>query len=106
MLHSTESNQSKREEDSTKVDKDKDQDQESTAKTKGLNAQNGQCGTADIAKRQVCLRVIPVKVSSGDNAREKITYATRDEGSNTTLVKESLVNELGHDWKVDLLILN
>ncbi|CAB4027382.1 Hypothetical predicted protein, partial [Paramuricea clavata] len=47
------------------------------------------------AKRQVCLRVIPVKVSSRDNSREKITYAIRDEGSNTTLVKESLVNELG-----------
>ncbi|CAB4031446.1 Gag-Pol poly [Paramuricea clavata] len=49
----------------------------------------------DIAKRQVCLRVIPVKVSSRDNSREKITYAIRHEGSNTTLVKESLVNELG-----------
>ena len=41
------------------------------------------------------MRVIPVKVSSRDNAREKITYAIWDEGSNTTLVKESLVNELG-----------
>ena len=81
LLHSTEY---KREEDSTKVDKDK----ESTAKPKGLNAQNGHCGTADIAKRQVCLRVIPVKVSGRDNSREKITYAIRDEGSNTTLVKE------------------
>ena len=43
LLHSTESNQSKQEEDSTKVDKD----QESTAKPKGLNAQNGHSGTAD-----------------------------------------------------------
>ena len=43
---------------------------------------------------QVCLRVIPVKVFSQDNGRKKITYAIRDEGSNTTLVKESLVQEL------------
>ena len=71
LLHSTESNQSKREEDSTKVDKDKDQ--ESTAKLKGLNAQNGHCGTADIAKRQVRLRVIPVKVSSRDKPEKKST---------------------------------
>jgi hypothetical protein len=39
--------------------------------------------------------VIPVKVFNRDNSREKITYAIRDEGSNTTLIRESLVNELG-----------
>ena len=58
------------------------------------DAQTGHCGASDATKRQVCLRVIPVKVFSQDNSREKITYAIRDEGSNTTLVKESLVEEL------------
>ena len=45
-------------------------------------------------KNRVCLRVIPVKVFGKDKGHEKITYAIRDEGSNTTLVKESLVKEL------------
>lgn len=45
-------------------------------------------------ERQVCLRVVPVRVFSWDNGREKITYAIQDEESNTTLVKESLVREL------------
>ena len=32
-----------------------------------------------------------------DKCREKLTYVIRDEGSNTTLVKESLVKELNLD---------
>ena len=47
------------------------------------------------AKRQVCLRVIPAKVFSKNSSKEKITYAIRDEGSNATMVKETLMNELG-----------
>ena len=58
------------------------------------DAQTGHCGASDAMKKQVCLRVVPVKVFSQDNSREKITFAIRDEGSNTTLVKESLVREL------------
>jgi hypothetical protein len=49
---------------------------------------------SDARKRQVCLQIIPVRVFSQDNNREKVTYAIRDEGSNTTLVKESLAREL------------
>ena len=41
------------------------------------------------------MRVIPVKVFSRNSSKEKITDAIRDEGSNATLVKESLMNELG-----------
>ena len=36
-----------------------------------------------------------MKVFGKDGSREKVTYAIRDEGSNMTLIKESLVSELG-----------
>ncbi|CAB4032849.1 Hypothetical predicted protein, partial [Paramuricea clavata] len=58
------------------------------------NVQTGHCGATGTIKNRVCLRVIPVKVFGKDRSCEKITYAIRDEGSNTTLVKESLVEEL------------
>ena len=58
-------------------------------------AQTGHCGTTGTEKKQVCLQVIPVKVFGRDNGQEEITYAIRDEGSNTTLVKESLAERLG-----------
>ena len=93
LLHSSELKQSKQDEDSTKASKVKDQ--EAQAEPTGPNAQTEHCGATDAAKRQVCLRVIPVKVFSRDSSKEKITYAIRDEGSNATLVKESLMNELG-----------
>ena len=57
------------------------------------NVQTGHCGATGTVKNRVCLRVIPVKVFGKDKGREKITYAIRDEGSNTTLIKESLVKE-------------
>ena len=60
-------------------------------------AQTGHCGAAETLKKQVCLRVVPVKVFGKDGGVEKVTYAIRDEGSNTTLVKESLANELKLD---------
>lgn len=60
-------------------------------------AQTGHCGAAETLKKQVCLRVVPVKVFGRDGGVEKVTYAIRDEGSNTTLVKESLANELKLD---------
>ena len=60
-------------------------------------AQTGHCGAAETLKKQVCLRVVPVKVFGKDGGVEKVTYAIRDEGSNTTLVKESLENELKLD---------
>lgn len=54
------------------------------------------CGTGTVNElnKRVCLRIIPVRVFGRDNDSEEITYAIRDEGSNTTLVKESLVNKL------------
>ena len=58
------------------------------------NVQTGHCGATGTIKNRVCLRVIPVKVFGKDRSCEKITYAIRDEGSNTTLVKGSLVEEL------------
>ena len=93
LLNSSELKQNKPDGDSTKANEVKDQ--EAQAEAKGPNAQTGHCGATDTMKRQVCLRVIPVKVFSRDSSREKITYATCDEGSNATLVKESLMNELG-----------
>ena len=45
-------------------------------------------GATDTAKRQVCLRVIPVKIFSRDSCKEKITDAIRDEGSNATWSKK------------------
>lgn len=93
MLHSSELKQSKQDEYSTKASEVKDQ--EAQPEPTGPNAQTGHRGATDTAKRQVCLRVIPVKVFSRDSSKEKITYAIRDEGSNATLVKESLMNELG-----------
>jgi hypothetical protein len=93
LLHSTEFNQTKQEERPKENSKDKDQD--SLTKSKVPNAQTGHCGATDMARKQVCLRVIPVKVFGKDGSREKVTYAIRDEGSNTTLIKESLVSELG-----------
>ncbi len=57
--------------------------------------QTGHCGATGTVKNRVCLRVIPVKVFGKDKGREKITYAIRDEGSNTTLVKESQRIEFG-----------
>ena len=91
LLHSNEPNERR-----SKGESDKGKEKEST-ETKVPDAQTGHCGASDMMNRQVCLRVIPVKVFSRDNNREKITYAIRDEGSNTTLVKESLVKELNLD---------
>ena len=79
LLHSSELKQNKQDGDSTKANEVKDQ--EAQAKAKGPNAQTGRCGATDTMKRQVCLRVIPLKVCSRDSSREKITYAIRDEGS-------------------------
>jgi hypothetical protein len=73
------------------------------------SVQTGHCGTTGTVKNRVCLRVIPVRVFGKDNGREKITYAIRDEGSNTTLVKQSLVEELhlgGHPIDFTLTTMN
>ena len=58
------------------------------------NVQTGHCGATGTIKNWVCLRVIPVKVFGKDKGRDKITYAIRDEGSSTTLIKKSLAKEL------------
>ena len=76
-----------------KFDERKERVSTETRNTEVPDAQTGHCGASDAMKRQVCLRIIPVRVFSQDNSREKITYAIRDEGSNTTLVKDSLVRE-------------
>ena len=57
------------------------------------NAQTGYCGATGTIKKRVCLRVIPVKILAGDSNEERITYAIRNEGSNTT-IKESLAKDL------------
>ena len=54
-------------------------DQDAQAEPTGPNAQTGHCAATDTAKRQVCLRIIPVKVFSRDSSKEKITYAIRDD---------------------------
>ena len=66
-------------------------------------------GTVDKLDKKVCLRVIPVKVFGRDSHQEEITYAIRDEGSNTTLVKESLMERLrvkGHPVNFQLTTMN
>jgi hypothetical protein len=88
ILHTTDDNQRRQEKKVSETCKDKEKD--SSAEPEVLNAQTGHGGANDVRK-QVCLRVIPVKVFNRGNSREKITYAICDEGSNTTLIKESLV---------------
>lgn len=89
MLHPVTTNQDK------EVKDDKEVQVPKTDKPAQVQmAQTGHCGATRTLNKSVCLRVIPVKVFWKDNGIEKVTYAIRDEGSNTTLVKESLANEL------------
>ena len=91
LLHMTESNDKGSECGPVKAG---EKESIGTKDMKVPDAQTGHCGASDARKRQVCLQVIPVRVFSQDNSHEKVTYAIQDEGSNTTLVKESLAREL------------
>lgn len=57
-------------------------------------AVNVTVGVVGIRHPRVCFKVIPVKVSSGRSAKEIVTYAFLDCGSDTSLCLKSLMEEL------------
>ena len=95
MLHPIEVNEERSAQPSANVDAERSQGRPvSSPPLQSHNAQTGHCGATGTVKKRVCLRVIPVKILAGDGNEKRITYAIRDEGSNTTLIKESLAKDL------------
>jgi hypothetical protein len=95
MLHPIEVNEERSAQPSANIDAERSQGRPAgSPPLQSHNAQTGHCGATGTVKKRVCLRVIPVKILAGDSNEERITYAIRDEGSNTTLIKESLAKDL------------
>ena len=94
MLHLVESNEERKQDTPAESNRDKRQERPSGPSTQTQHAQTGHCGAVGTGKKQVCLRVIPVRVFGTEDGLGEITYAIRDKGSNTTLIKESLVDKL------------
>lgn len=90
LLHPVENLHGKRQQDSTQKD----------SPQQGNEAGNsGHCGASAKEKSRVCLRVLPVRISSCDGTRELETYAFIDNGSDTTLCTNSLVERLNLNYK-------
>lgn len=106
MLYPVESNRDEKQETPAKSDLEERQGTRNDPSTQGHISQSAAIGTG---KKQVCLNIIPIKVFKKDNGLEEITYAIRDKGSNTTLVKKSLVVKLkltGNPSNLQLTTMN
>ncbi|XP_072168946.1 uncharacterized protein [Diadema setosum] len=66
---------------------------EATGAGAKLTPEDGQCHSTSSARKKVCLRVVPVRISG--NGGEVRTWALLDEGSDVSLCDEKLVRQLG-----------
>ena len=67
----------------------------STSAAAGTHKEPVNISVVKASHPQVCFKVVPVKVSSATSHKELHIYAFLEEGSDTTLCLESLVQELG-----------
>ena len=72
---------------------------ESGKQSKSMNSdpttRSGSCAaTSQVNRSHICMKIVPVKVSGVDGVREVETYALLDDGSDTTLCLNELIDQL------------
>jgi hypothetical protein len=71
-----------------------EKDQEESPQHSNEARNSGHCGAAAKKKPRVCLRILPFKITNNDDTCQVDTYAFIDNGSDTTLCTNSLVEKL------------
>ena len=71
-----------------------EKDQEESPQHSNEARNSGHCGAAAKKKPRVCLRILPFRITNNDDTCQVDTYAFIDNGSDTTLCTNSLVEKL------------